>query len=285
MGTNCKMCGIDINHRRGNAIYCERCAREKQLSRKRADGKRRSSTPKAKERKLELQRIRRADPEYRKAENAKQKIYRAKPENKERQRARRQQRADTEPGYRENRNAIARKSRIRKYGEIQMIDCGVCEKTFKPRNSRAKWCSKECASIGKKIQEKEKYRKKRIENGLFVIGFSTRECGICKKEFTPTTSYQKYCDPICQRKNKYQKWQERYDLVGKYSHLRKRIYDKQKGICPICNEFLKLTEWPHEIDHIVPVSKAGAYSKNKYNLRLLCRKCHKEKTTAERKVV
>lgn len=53
-----------------------------------------------------------------------------------------------------------------------------------------------------------------------------------------------------------------------------RAYERQKGICPRCNQHFEFDEM--QGDHIVPWSKGGKTSDD--NLQMLCRKCNNDKS-------
>lgn len=74
-----------------------------------------------------------------------------------------------------------------------------------------------------------------------------------------------------------------YLLTGKEKYLsiraffdrdKRTVYERQKGICPICNEHFGLREM--EADHITPWSEGGKTVLE--NLQMLCRECNRRKS-------
>lgn len=69
--------------------------------------------------------------------------------------------------------------------------------------------------------------------------------------------------------------EEKYLSIRSFSDAMKRtVYEKQKGICPICHKHFKLEEM--EGDHIVPWCKGGKTLIE--NLQMLCKKDNREKS-------
>ena len=74
-----------------------------------------------------------------------------------------------------------------------------------------------------------------------------------------------------------------YVFDGKENHLNLRsfldrdkrtVYEKQKGICPLCGKHFEISEM--EGDHIIPWSKGGKTVLE--NLQMLCVECNLNKT-------
>jgi len=74
-----------------------------------------------------------------------------------------------------------------------------------------------------------------------------------------------------------------YVLTGKEKHLnirafspnqKREAYERQKGICPTCNENFELEEM--EADHITPWHEGGKTSAD--NCQMLCRDCNRRKS-------
>jgi CRISPR/Cas system Type II protein with McrA/HNH and RuvC-like nuclease domain len=59
---------------------------------------------------------------------------------------------------------------------------------------------------------------------------------------------------------------------------KEQLFSVQKGKCNICHKKINLEE--SEVDHIKPQSEGGPTSF--WNLQLLCKKCHHDKTRKER---
>ena len=64
------------------------------------------------------------------------------------------------------------------------------------------------------------------------------------------------------------------DLRTFDNNTRREVYEKQKGICPICHNHFEIDEM--EADHIVPWCKGGRTVAD--NCQMLCRKCNREKS-------
>jgi 5-methylcytosine-specific restriction endonuclease McrA len=74
-----------------------------------------------------------------------------------------------------------------------------------------------------------------------------------------------------------------YLLTGKESHLNLRTfrdgekrtaYEKQNGLCAICNEKLEIEDM--EADHITPWSAGGKTIQD--NCQMLCKECNRRKS-------
>ena len=67
---------------------------------------------------------------------------------------------------------------------------------------------------------------------------------------------------------------EKYLSIRAFTESQKRVaYEKQKGVCPICNEHFGITEM--EGDHITPWSEGGKTLPE--NLQMLCKNCNRRK--------
>ncbi|MCX4993840.1 HNH endonuclease [Streptomyces longwoodensis] len=82
----------------------------------------------------------------------------------------------------------------------------------------------------------------------------------------------------------------RYGITsGEWRTLKRRVTQRDNGCCYMCgapppdpyayDEDDRAT-WPHELDHIVPVSEGGA-RRSLDNLGLACTTCHDEKSKLE----
>jgi len=97
----------------------------------------------------------------------------------------------------------------------------------------------------------------------------------CKKEYTPTSSHQKYCTRDCARRAYHDKY-EREKLSGenqKYNpwlKLRFKILARDSFTCRYCGRKPHQTEL--QIDHIHPRSRGG--SDNEDNLITSCQLCN-----------
>ena len=58
-------------------------------------------------------------------------------------------------------------------------------------------------------------------------------------------------------------------------NTKRRQYEKQKGICPICGKHFELEQM--EADHITPRSKGGHTTPD--NCQMLCRDCNRRKSS------
>lgn len=63
------------------------------------------------------------------------------------------------------------------------------------------------------------------------------------------------------------------DFYNNVTFYRKKLYNKQKGICPECQEWYTFTSM--SLDHIVARVEGG--SNDISNLQMVCKKCHLEK--------
>ena len=56
--------------------------------------------------------------------------------------------------------------------------------------------------------------------------------------------------------------------------MKQKVYEKQKGICPVCGKHFELKEM--EADHITPWSEGG--KTNEDNCQMLCKECNRRKS-------
>lgn len=76
-------------------------------------------------------------------------------------------------------------------------------------------------------------------------------------------------------------WSKRLKLMPGFSESKRKLLNKQKGICPLCSG----TFWygdEMEIDHIVPIFKGG--QRTSTNIQLVHKHCHHRKTSKDRLV-
>lgn len=115
--------------------------------------------------------------------------------------------------------------------------CLICEKEFsvpKSRETKAKYCSKECLGRANGI---------RVKNN----GNEIRECGFCKKEFkAKKSSPKKFCSSSCGAKNKQEQIRVKSDF--QYKNGYKVIIKK----CEVCGEDFEI------------IDKGGYYKNRKY---------------------
>lgn len=89
------------------------------------------------------------------------------------------------------------------------------------------------------------------------------------------TVKEKY-DPVTEAKRLYNNWRD--SCEGQ--EVKKRLYDKQKGLCADINCLLRNQVLPiqHlEIDHRLPISKRPDLALDTTNLQLLCHPCNNTK--------
>jgi hypothetical protein len=68
--------------------------------------------------------------------------------------------------------------------------------------------------------------------------------------------------------------EEKWLSIRQFSNkIKSKIYEEQKGVCPVCNEHFELDEM--EADHITPWSGGGKTTLD--NCQLLCRSCNRKK--------
>jgi RNA-directed DNA polymerase len=76
-------------------------------------------------------------------------------------------------------------------------------------------------------------------------------------------------------------WSKRLKLMPEFSELKRKLLNKQKGICPLCLG----TFWygdEMEIDHIIPIFKGG--QRIFTNIQLVHKHCHHRKTSKDKLV-
>ncbi|MEU3447240.1 HNH endonuclease [Streptomyces thermolilacinus] len=121
----------------------------------------------------------------------------------------------------------------------------------------------------------------------------------------PTTPPSRCTDPECHqlattrgRCDTHQPipWRGRDDKAARYSissgrwrTLKRRVTARDNGCCYLCGteqpdpaayDEDDPTTWPHELDHVIPISEGGSAT-SLDNLGLACTSCHETKSKAE----
>lgn len=112
-------------------------------------------------------------------------------------------------------------------------------------------------------------------------------CRWCDEPIPKGSRRKSWCSDKCVAE-----WRER----GDWSHIRSKIIARDK-VCQLCggqrchkvgelkaNYYrgeCSVISWGWDVDHIVAVEDGGTDDPS--NLRLLCRRCHKERTAAQRR--
>lgn len=83
---------------------------------------------------------------------------------------------------------------------------------------------------------------------------------------------------------------QRYGITsGEWRTLKRKITKRDNGCCYMCgaepvdpelHDEDDRSTWPHELDHVIPISEGGA-RRSLDNLGLACTSCHDEKSRAE----
>lgn len=95
--------------------------------------------------------------------------------------------------------------------------------------------------------------------------------------------------PTCNNRESYARRKFRY-FVSKNKDLRKKMFEKCDGICPICLKRMVLptdiNQYPFTavFDHIIPLLQTQDY-KDTSNLRLICNNCNKIKSFEDNKII
>ena len=110
-------------------------------------------------------------------------------------------------------------------------------------------------------------------NGLSIINWKRLQ-ELCKKHDVPFKN-QTFLNFIKQKRTDIIKLKsERYTFS---EEERRAIYDKSTRKCAICDENLQRK---YELDHIKALASGG--TNDIYNIQLLCKSCHKEKSMTEK---
>jgi 5-methylcytosine-specific restriction endonuclease McrA len=101
----------------------------------------------------------------------------------------------------------------------------------------------------------------------------------CELDFM--TWLAKYGRSSCERVMK--NWnRKRLDVVGRPARVKfpwseyKRMYERQGGLCPLCQEIMPLIRGKIEMDHINP-NLTGEEFNAKANRQVVCSGCNREK--------
>lgn len=122
------------------------------------------------------------------------------------------------------------------------------------------------------------------DNYVFFAKYKTRKNNIAKllminiAKDIPITRHLKVkgnASPLNPELHEY--WRERNHKCGKQFFAKgskfQKLFDKQKGICPICGE--SIYGKPYEVHHIIPIKNGGTNKED--NLVILHKQCHKIK--------
>ena len=140
--------------------------------------------------------------------------------------------------------------------EIHETTCAICGKTFTPLRIGSKLCSNEC-----------KYESHR--RGVHL------ECPVCGKTFKRNGKHRVFCSHDCFAKSMLGVSPRKGKTFT--NAVRKAIRIRDNFTCVLCGSTGK------EVDHILCIALGGDNSME--NGRVLCRKCHIEKTKQDRKLI
>jgi len=106
----------------------------------------------------------------------------------------------------------------------------------------------------------------------------------CKHCSALTTDGTPYCDAHKGERYGWKQWQQRKGTRHQrgygatWERLRRVVIQRDSGLCQECLKHEDLTQGS-DVDHITPKSQGGTDALD--NLQLLCKSCHKRKTTDE----
>lgn len=88
---------------------------------------------------------------------------------------------------------------------------------------------------------------------------------------------------FCEKHRKQHGWyargrSDKRGYGGEWRKLREEVLDRDQGLCQECRRQGRITPGT-DVDHIVPKSQGGSDAMT--NLQVLCRDCHKRKTSRE----
>lgn len=129
------------------------------------------------------------------------------------------------------------------------------------------------------------YRGQTHQNNWVLCGSTKGKSGLDKEQFLPKFAWTNSTTHIKIRpySSIYDKddsyWEWRTMEYGEFSYTQKKLLKRQKRVCPWCKYNININDHV-EIDHVIPLIKGG--SKSYYNLQLLHKQCHINKTTLDR---
>lgn len=164
---------------------------------------------------------------------------------------------------------------------IKQCVCVICGKAFGAERDR-KYCSDEC------VKEKNRRLAFLYNKELFEAKVKSRECKECGAVFTPEygMKIRNFCSQKCSKRfarkeyshsGNHQQRAKRYGVKYKYFSYRP-ILRRDGWRCYVCGIATppslrgSYDDRAPEIDHVVPLSKGGAHTKD--NVRCCCRHCN-----------
>jgi hypothetical protein len=140
--------------------------------------------------------------------------------------------------------------------------CIKCSADFLARTSRCCFCSKEC-----------KYLTQLANYCHIVPTFVEKICPECDKPFPRTSSleHKRYCSSDCRGRSQFRRRRAKLESAFVEDVGLGYLIKRDLGICQICKKKVNTrVRFPHpdspSVDHVIPISKGGAHSKDNCQL-------------------
>jgi 5-methylcytosine-specific restriction endonuclease McrA len=139
-------------------------------------------------------------------------------------------------------------------------ECLFCKSVFEVVKPWQKYCSYQCQYTHANSKKKR---------GITNKGF----CARCRKSLEHKKSHAIYCSMTCKSMDHNFKHRSKTRTHG--VARRREIYDRDNGSCYLC--FTPISFESFELDHLVPVSRAGSNAPE--NLAVCCLSCNRSRGT------
>ena len=128
------------------------------------------------------------------------------------------------------------------------LKCVFCLKRIKTKHPHQKYCCLLCRDEHYKQLRKEKYKRQKLQRSVFK-----ENCDGCGALFVVSNGRKRWCSKLCSRKSETarleardKKLRDRYGItIADYQE----IYQKQSGLCVICDEDLSNSTRMAPVDH------------------------------------
>ena len=150
---------------------------------------------------------------------------------------------------------------------LVLRNCEFCGSEYKPRHQAAKYCSRRCSELVRRIRIKKHCATCHQEFEVIPSGKSRRHCSMkCRTQLE--TNNPNYKHGIFNGRNR------PYPYGGKWPKIRERAKERDNHECQWCESAKSL-----EVHHIIPFKTFSSKREANHlsNLITLCRKpCHQE---------
>lgn len=149
-------------------------------------------------------------------------------------------------------------------GKVRATTCIGCGSSIPDsRYPNSRYCSSRCRETGATIRRRQERHRRDGRTGPALCHACGSDLGVdCRKD-------KIYCDWSCKNAMR----RTRRFKVTHVTWSREEIYERDHGICYMCNRNVPFDEY--QVEHLIPLSKGGADAP--YNIAVSCRGCNSGK--------